>query len=111
MAPIATLRNQMISESLRYGRQRKRRPVNSTIQAPQVQSENASSRLSTGDARRNRSRGRTPAQNSIANRMPTKTMALPRSGCLSTSRNGTPTMSPGPSRSARERGGSFRLER
>ena len=64
--------------------------MNSTIQAPQVQSLNASSRLMTGEASRNSSRGRTPAQNSIAKRMPMKTMALPRSGCLSTSRNGNP---------------------
>ena len=43
----------------------------------------------------NSSRGRTPAQNSMAKAMPMNTIALPRSGCLSTRRNGTPTMSPG----------------
>ena len=59
----------------------------------------------------NSSRGRTPAQNSMAKAIPMNTIALPRSGCLSTSRNGTPTMSPGISRSRSERGGSFRPER
>ena len=59
------------------------------------QSLNASSRLSPGEASRKRSRGRTPAQNSMAKAIPMKTMALPRSGCLSTSRKGTPTIRPG----------------
>ena len=85
--------------------------MKSTIQTPQVQSLNASSRLSPGDASRNRSLGRTPAQNSMAKAIPTKTMALPRSGCLRTRRNGTPTISPGTSRSRSERGGSRRPER
>ena len=94
-----------------YGRQTTSSAVNATIQAPQAQLLNASSRLSPGDAIRNSSRGRTPAQNSMAKAMPMNTMALPRSGCLSTSRNGTPTIRPGTSRSRSERGGSFRLDR
>ena len=60
------------------------------IQTPQVQVLNASSRLSPGQASMKSSDGLTPAQNSIRNRMPMKTMALPRSGCLSTRRKRHP---------------------
>ena len=108
---MATFRNQNTSASEMYGRQTKSRPVKSTIQAPQVQLLKASSRLSPGEATRNRSRGRTPDQKSMANAIPMNTIALPRSGCLSTRRKGMPTMMPGPTRSRSDRGGSRRLER
>ncbi len=70
-----------------------------------------SNRLTTGVASMKSIRGRTPDQNSMAKKTPTNTRALPRSGCFSTSRQGTPTISTGPMRSRSERGGSFRLDR
>jgi hypothetical protein len=81
------------------------------IQMLQASVLNASRRLIAGEARRNRSRGRTPAQNIIEKKMPMKTTALPRSGCFSTIRQGTPTISAGPIRSRSDRGGSFLLDR
>jgi hypothetical protein len=72
---------------------------------------NARSRLIPGEASRRISRGRTPAQNSIAKKIPINTMALPRSGSFMTSRKGAPTMRRGTMRSRSDRGGSRRLER
>jgi len=63
-----------------------------TIHTPQDTVENARSRLSSGEASNNKSHALAPDQNSIANRIPRKTVALPRSGWSPTSMNGTPTI-------------------
>src|SRR5712671_2192685 len=60
----------------------------------------------TGDAASTSSDGFVPAQNSMRKRIATKTMALPRSGCLSTSKQGKPAMIPGMIRSRSVAGGS-----
>src|SRR2546425_11411612 len=87
----------MLSQT--YGRHQRRRAVGGGIHAPQATVENASVSPMTGEAARSSSDGLVPAQNSMKNRIATKTMALPRSGCLSTSRHGIPAMSPGMIRS------------
>ena len=57
--------------------------------------ENARIRPIAGEARRTSSWGLVPAQNSIANMIVTKTIALPRSGWSMTRAKGIPTMTPG----------------
>ena len=63
----------------------------------------------TGLASRRSSPTGVPAQKSMANRIPTKAMAVPRSGCSITSPSGAATTMPGPSRSCRFCGPSSRL--
>ena len=104
---MATLAARNVVQSHTYGRQAMRINTKMMIQALQASVLNARSRLIPGVAIRNSIRGRTPDQNSMAKKIPTNTRALPRSGCLSTMRNGTPTISAGPIRSLRERGGFF----
>ena len=62
----------------------------------------------TGLASRSSSGHDTPAQNSIAKKIPTNTMPVPRSGCSMMSTNGTPTMSAGFHSSIIARGASRR---
>src|SRR5690606_36232886 len=68
----------------------------------------ASTREMTGEARKKRSGSGTPAQNSVAKRIPPKTIADPRSGCNSTINAGTDAMTIGANISRMEPGGSRR---
>src|SRR5216117_3071444 len=57
--------------------------------------EKASTSPITGEEASSNSEGFVPAQNSMKNKIATKTMALSRSGCFRTSRQGSPAMSAG----------------
>src|SRR2546422_429249 len=95
MTPMATLATITASPSHTYGRHHSSSPHNRAIQMPQATVEKARIRPMAGEASRTRREGFVPAQNSIANRMAMNTTALPRSGCCSTSADGTPTITPG----------------
>ncbi len=63
-------------------------------QAPHDTVENASNRLTSGEASSKSRLGRTPAQKSAAKKIPTNTSALPRSGCREIRPAGTATITP-----------------
>src|SRR5436189_123515 len=63
--------------------------------APHAAVENARINPTAGETSSSRSAGRVPTQYSIANRMATNTIALPRSCWAQTRRKGTRTMTPG----------------
>ncbi len=81
----------MNTPSATYARHRTSSRKRTTIQAPHHPVLPASNRLMRGEASRSSRRGETPAQNSIANRIPPNTIALPRSGWAMTRRMGTAT--------------------
>src|SRR5438034_989766 len=78
-----------------YGRHQSSKAVSVAIHTPQATVEKASTSPMTGEEASSNSEGFVPAQNSMKNRMATKTMALPRSGCFRTSRQGMPAMRAG----------------
>ncbi len=100
MAPITT------TLSHRYGLYHITNANSSRNQAPQRLVLNASTRLTTGLAMSTNSSHRTPAQNSMAKKMPTNTIAVPRSGCSMMSSHGTATTSAGFHSSISDRGAS-----
>ena len=92
------------------GRIRSNAPKITTIQMLQRVVFHASRSEIMGEASRKRSEGAIPAQKSITKRMPAKTIALPRSGCLSTSRAGRRAMPMGGKSPRSVVGGSRRAE-
>src|SRR5438309_512701 len=76
--------------------------------APHAAVENARINPTAGEASSSRSAGRVPTQYSIANRMATNTIALPRSCWAQTRRKGTRTMTPGVTSSRMVAGGERR---
>src|SRR5215204_5603897 len=109
--PNTTLVQARKIPSYRYGLYHSTRATSSRNHAPQTWTLKARMRLTTGLATSTRSGQDTPDQKSIANAKPTKTMPVPRSGCIMISTHGTATTRAGFHSSSSDRGGSLNVER
>src|SRR5215210_2090249 len=96
--------------SYRYGLYHSTSAMSRRNHAPQSFTLNAKMRLTTGLATSTSSGHDTPDQKSIANAKPTKTMAVPRSGCFMINAHGTPTTSAGFHSSSSDFGGSLNVD-
>src|ERR1700723_208622 len=111
MIPMKTFASTTPIPSIRYGRYRHTSTMSRKNHAPQTQVLDAPIRLTIGLASRTRVSHGTPAQNSIANRMPTNTIELPRSPAARINTIGIPTTTAGRHSSTRSLGGSRTLGR
>ncbi len=109
--PIATLVTMSTTPSTTYGLYQSTTAMRMRNHAPQSPVLNASRSEIAGDAASSNRRAETPAQKSMAKKIPTKTIPVPRSGCAMTRSHGTSTTSPGSQSSTSDRGGSRRAAR